>query len=105
MGTDQIDIEKKTITKEEDKTTTTTTTTTTRTTLTAAHQFIAVTQKVFLTILLWLRTHVCLIVGTLRLFMFYYAIRKVFEFFLFDRTLFRCCLSHIILGGATNETQ
>lgn len=26
--------------------------------------------------------------------MFHSAIRKVFEFFLFDRTLFRCCLSY-----------
>lgn len=28
------------------------------------------------------------------MFMIHSAIRKVFEFFLFDRTLFRCCLSY-----------
>ncbi len=74
MGTDQIDIEKKTRQQHQQQQQL-------EQTLTTAHQFIAVTQKVFLTILLWLRTDLCFIVGTLRLFMFQYAIRKVFEFF------------------------
>ncbi len=108
MGIDQIDTEKK-ITEEEDKITTTNASTTTTTLIAAI--VIAITQKVFQTTTLYGCAHVCLLESILYyVYVYVYVfihkkctiIRKVFEFSLFDRTLFLCCPA---IKGAANETQ
>ena len=93
MGTDQTDIEKKTRQQHQQLEQLDTSV------------YCGNTKGVSDNIAMVAHTCVCLIVGTLRLFMFHKAIRKVFEFFLFDRTLFSLLPSLQKKGGAANETQ